>query len=89
MKNTTLCYIKQNDKYLMLHRTKKSDDPNEGKWIGIGGHMSESFFREDCKEIIKQVGIKFPGYYDYWSFYENCPTSHQRVCESFSVNTIS
>lgn len=33
MKNTTLCYIKQNDKYLMLHRTKKSDDPNEGKWI--------------------------------------------------------
>ena len=27
MKNTTLCYIKQNDKYLMLHRTKKSDDP--------------------------------------------------------------
>ena len=39
MKNTTLCYIKQNNKYLMLHRTKKSDDPNEGKWIGIGGHM--------------------------------------------------
>ena len=41
MKNTTLCYIKQNDKYLMLHRTKKSDDPNEGKWIGIGGHTED------------------------------------------------
>lgn len=26
----------------------------------------------------REVGIKFPGYYDYWSFYENCPTSHQQ-----------
>jgi len=48
MKNTTLCYIKQNDKYLMLHRTKKSDDPNEGKWIGIGGHMEDGESPEEC-----------------------------------------
>ena len=30
MKMTTLCYIEQNKKYLMLHRTKKKNDINEG-----------------------------------------------------------
>ena len=29
MKITTLCYIEKNDKYLMLHRTKKKNDINE------------------------------------------------------------
>jgi len=37
MKLTTLCYIEQNEKYLMLHRTKKVNDPSHDKWIGIGG----------------------------------------------------
>ncbi len=29
---TTLCYIEQDGKYLMLHRTKKKQDINSGKW---------------------------------------------------------
>ena len=37
MKNTTLCYIEQGSRCLMLHRTKKANDENEGKWIGVGG----------------------------------------------------
>lgn len=59
MKNTTLCYIKQNDKYLMLHRTKKSDDPNEGKWIGIGGHMEDGESPEECvvREVREETGL--------------------------------
>ena len=35
---TTLCYIENDGKYLMLHRVKKQNDMNEGKWIGVGGH---------------------------------------------------
>ena len=39
MTTTTLCYIENDDKFLMLHRVKKQDDMNEGKWIGVGGHV--------------------------------------------------
>ena len=38
MKVTTLCYIEKDEKYLMLHRTKKENDINKDKWIGVGGH---------------------------------------------------
>ena len=37
MMKTTLCYIENDGKYLMLNRNKKEKDLNEGKWIGIGG----------------------------------------------------
>ena len=30
-------HLKKNGKTLLLHRTKKQNDINEGKWIGIGG----------------------------------------------------
>lgn len=36
---TTLCYIEQDDNYLMLHRVSKENDLNEGKWIGVGGRF--------------------------------------------------
>ena len=39
MKQTTLCYIERAHQYLMLHRTKKANDENHDKWIGIGGHI--------------------------------------------------
>ena len=39
MTTTTLCYIENDGKYLMLHRVKKHNDMNEGKWIGVGGHV--------------------------------------------------
>lgn len=39
MKFTTLCYIEKNNKWLMLYRNKKKNDINEGKWIGVGGHI--------------------------------------------------
>ena len=37
MKQTSLCYIENGGRYLMMHRTKKSNDESSGKWIGIGG----------------------------------------------------
>ena len=43
---TTLCYIEQNGKYLMLHRVKKKKDVNQHKWIGVGGLYAVAVERE-------------------------------------------
>jgi len=60
MHNSTLCYITRGDEVLMLHRTKKKDDPNEGKWIGIGGKFMENESPEECmlREVYEETGIK-------------------------------
>ncbi len=59
MKNTTLCYIKHNNKILMLYRNKKPSDPNEGKWIGIGGKMEENESPEECmqREVREETSL--------------------------------
>jgi 8-oxo-dGTP diphosphatase len=64
MKNTTLCYIKKDDKYLLLHRTKKKDDPNEGKWIGVGGHIEEGESPEECllREVKEETNLTLTSY---------------------------
>lgn len=59
MRLTTLCYIEKDGSYLMMHRTKKEQDENAGKWIGIGGHMKEDETPEECvrREIIEETGL--------------------------------
>ena len=37
---TSLVYIEKNGRYLILHRTKKGQDENHDKWIGVGGSRS-------------------------------------------------
>ncbi len=56
---TTLCYLEQNDCYLMLHRTKKEKDINKDKWIGIGGHLEEGESPEECliREMLEECGV--------------------------------
>ena len=46
--NTTLIYIECGGEYLMLHRTKKENDCNRDKWIGIGGKFEEGESPEEC-----------------------------------------
>ena len=46
MRNSTLCYIESDGKYLMLHRVKKENDVNRDKWIGIGGGFEETNLRK-------------------------------------------
>lgn len=61
MKNlTTLCYIENNEKYLMLHRISKSGDVNKGKWIGVGGHFEEGESPEECliREVREETGFE-------------------------------
>ena len=48
MINTTLCYIRRGEEYLMLHRIKKKHDLNQDKWIGIGGKFEDGESPEDC-----------------------------------------
>lgn len=59
MKKTTLCYIEKDNKYLMLHRTKKGNDVNEGKWIGIGGKIEEGETPTECilREAREETGL--------------------------------
>ena len=59
MKNTTLCYVEQGGRCLMLHRIKKAHDENEGKWIGVGGKCEESESPEDCllREVREETGL--------------------------------
>ena len=59
MKNTTLCYIEQDGKYLMIHRVKKVLDENKGKWIGVGGKFESTETPFDCvrREIREETGL--------------------------------
>ena len=56
---TTLCYIENDGKYLMLHRVKKQNDMNEGKWIGVGGHTENQESPEECllREVKEETGL--------------------------------
>ena len=57
---TTLCYMEKDGKYLMLHRIKKKNDINEGKWIAPGGHCENGESPDDCvkREVMEETGIK-------------------------------
>ena len=61
---TTLCYIDNNNQYLMLHRTKKPNDINEGKWIGVGGHVERDESPEEClvREVREETGLTLTAY---------------------------
>ena len=63
MKNTSLCYIEKDGAYLMMHRTKKQSDENEGKWIGIGGKFEEGESPDECaaREIFEETGLSVRG----------------------------
>lgn len=64
MKLSTLCYIEQDGKYLMLHRTVKENDVNKDKWIGVGGHFEEKESPEECllREVWEETGYTLTSY---------------------------
>ena len=59
IKSTTLCYIENNGSWLMLYRNRKPDDPNEGKWIGIGGKIEDGESPDECnmREVLEETGL--------------------------------
>lgn len=64
MKNTSLCYIEKDGRWLMLHRTKKSGDENHDKWIGIGGKIEPGESPEECmlREVWEETGLTLTNY---------------------------
>ncbi len=61
---TTLCYLEQDGKYLMLHRIRKQNDVNKDKWIGIGGKFEFGESPEDCllREAYEETGYTLTDY---------------------------
>lgn len=66
MRNTSLCYIEKDGRYLMLHRNKKARDENRDKWIGIGGKFEAGESPEDCmlREVLEETGLSL----EFWRF---------------------
>ena len=56
---TTLCYIEKDGCYLVLHRTKKQNDENGDKWIGVGGKFEYGESPEECamREVKEETGL--------------------------------
>ena len=61
---TTLCYIEKDGKYLMLHRTKKKNDPNHDLWLGVGGHFETGESPDECvvREVREETGLTLTDY---------------------------
>jgi len=65
MRNTTLCYIQNdNGQTLLLHRVKKENDLNKDKWIGVGGKFEDKESPEDCllREVKEETGLTLISY---------------------------
>jgi len=64
MRRSTLCYIEKDGKVLLLYRNKKENDPNEGKWIGVGGKIEEGETPDTCvmREVMEETGLKLTDY---------------------------
>ena len=60
MQVSTLCYIKNNGKTLMLHRIKKDQDVHQGKWNGLGGKFLPKETPEECviREVKEETGLE-------------------------------
>lgn len=59
MKVSTLCYISNKTKTLMLHRVKKKNDMHKGKWNGLGGKLMDQESPEECvkREVLEESGL--------------------------------
>lgn len=44
----------------MLYRNRKPEDPNEGKWLGIGGKIEPGETADDCnmREVMEETGLR-------------------------------
>ena len=61
---TTLCYIENDDRYLMMHRVKKENDINKDKYIGVGGHFEYGESPDEClkREVLEETGLTLTSY---------------------------
>lgn len=64
MRETTLCYIENDGKYLMLHRSPKKHDGSVGMWMGVGGKLEEGETPDECvvRETKEETGLTLVDY---------------------------
>lgn len=67
-----MTYIEKGDCYLLLHRVKEKKDLNEGKWLGVGGHLEpgETHIQALKREVKEETGLivkkyRYLGYVDF------------------------
>jgi 8-oxo-dGTP diphosphatase len=91
MKMTTLCYLEKDGKYLMLHRTKKENDENHDKWIGVGGKFENGESPEDCmrREVLEETGLtvtahRYRGIVTFVSDLWPCEYMHLFTCTAWT-----
>jgi 8-oxo-dGTP diphosphatase len=60
MKLATLCYVRNGEQTLMVHRVKKAQDMHLGKWNGLGGKLEPGETPEECarREIQEESGLE-------------------------------
>ena len=59
MRLTSLCYLEEDGRCLLLLRNKKAQDENRGKWIGVGGKFLPGESPEECllREVREETGL--------------------------------
>lgn len=59
MKIATLCYVKNRNKMLMIHRVKREGDMFKDFWNGIGGKIQDNESPEECviREVKEESGL--------------------------------
>ncbi len=84
MRETTLCYLDNGSENNILHRTKKKNDINGGKWIGVGGKFELGESAEECmlREVREETGLD-PTSYEYRGIVtfisDECESEHMHL----------
>lgn len=93
--NSTLLYIRRDDCYLMLHRTKKEQDINKDKWLGIGGRLEPGESPYDCiiRETVEETSIALSpaqlSYRGLVSFVDGDYTEHMHLFTAATTSDCS
>ena len=56
---SVVCYLKRDERYLLLFRNKKKNDYNHDKWIGVGGHLEKDETPDQAaiREVKEETGL--------------------------------
>ena len=59
-----MIYLEKDDSYLLIYRNKKKNDINEGKYLGIGGHIEENETKEEAvvREVKEETGLNLKSF---------------------------